>query len=180
MDAADEDESDGRSRWRRLLTPPLLRRPKDVVGLGLISAAIGVIVINALFLQSGPHPAPIFANLPSPAASAELTSSVRTVLPRARPAEFDRSGAEKPKTVSLPTANRHDPIAELLDPSIRVRAVQRVLAEFGYGQITPTGTSDPETKAAIEKFERERKLPVTGLVSERLVRQLALMKGEPL
>jgi hypothetical protein len=181
MDAADEDASDGRSRWRRLLAPPLFRRPKDVVGLGLISAAIGVIVINALFLQSGPHPAPIFANLPPPAASAELTSSVKTVLPRARPAELDRSGAEKPRTVSLPAAaTRHDPIAELLDPSIRVRAVQRVLAEFGYGQITPTGIPDAETKAAIEKFEHERKLPVTGLISERLVRQLALMKGEPL
>jgi hypothetical protein len=180
VDADDDESSDGRSRWRRLLAPSLFRRPKDVVGLGLISAAVATIVINALFLQSGPHPAPIFANLPPPAAPVELTSSVRTVLPRARPAELDHSGAEKPKTVSLPTAVRHDPIAELLDPSIRVKAVQRVLAEFGYGQITVTGVSDAETKAAIEKFERERKLPVTGVISERLVRQLALMKGEPL
>ena len=40
--------------------------------------------------------------------------------------------------------------------------VQRALAEFGYAQIKPTGILDPETQAAIERFERERKLPITG------------------
>jgi peptidoglycan hydrolase-like protein with peptidoglycan-binding domain len=59
-------------------------------------------------------------------------------------------------------------------------AVQRALAEFGYGQIKPTGMFGPETKAAIEKFERDRKMPVTGQVSERLTRELAAMKGGPL
>ena len=55
-----------------------------------------------------------------------------------------------------------DPIAELIAPSKRVHRVQRALADFGYGQIKPTGAFDPETRAAIEKFERDRRLPVTG------------------
>jgi len=38
----------------------------------------------------------------------------------------------------------------------------------------------PDTKDAIEKFERERKLPVTGQVSERLVRELATITGRPI
>ena len=56
----------------------------------------------------------------------------------------------------------NDPIAELIAPSKQVLAIQRALADFGYGQIKPTGVYDPDTKAAIEKFERDRRLPVTG------------------
>jgi hypothetical protein len=32
----------------------------------------------------------------------------------------------------------------------------------------------------IERFERDRKMPVTGQVSERLVRELAAQTGRPL
>ena len=55
----------------------------------------------------------------------------------------------------------------------RVAAVQRALTEYGYGQLKATGTIGADTQAAIQKFERERKLPVTGQVSDRLVRELA-------
>ena len=51
-------------------------------------------------------------------------------------------------------------------------AVQRALTEYGYGQLKPTGAIGPDTLAAIQKFERERKLPVTGQISERMVREL--------
>ena len=64
--------------------------------------------------------------------------------------------------------------------SKRVLAVQRALAEFGYGQIKPTGVVDADTRAAIERFERERRLPITGQVSERVTRELASVTGRPL
>ena len=73
-----------------------------------------------------------------------------------------------------------DPIGDLIAPSKQVIAVQRALSEFGYGQIKPTGTVDPETQSAIQKFERERKLPVTGQLSHRVVRELAALTGRPL
>ena len=73
-----------------------------------------------------------------------------------------------------------DPIAKLIAPSKRVMAIQRALSDFGYGQIKPSGQFDPATKAAIEKFERDRKLPVTGQISDRLVRDLAATTGRPL
>jgi len=65
-------------------------------------------------------------------------------------------------------------------PSKRVIALQRALADFGYGQIKPSGIVDAETQAAIEKFERERKLPITGQVSDRVVREMTAMTGRPL
>ena len=58
--------------------------------------------------------------------------------------------------------------------------MQRALSDYGYGQIKPSGILDDATSAAIEKFERERKLPVTGAVSDRLVRELSAMVGHPL
>src|SRR5258708_13672261 len=51
----------------------------------------------------------------------------------------------------------------------RVAAVQRALTEYGYGQLKPTGTVGSDTQAAIQKFERQRKIPVPGQVSDRLV-----------
>jgi len=64
--------------------------------------------------------------------------------------------------------------------SRRVAAVQRALTEYGYGQLKPTGTIGSDTQAAIQKFERERKLPVTGQMSDRLMHELAAMIGHPI
>ena len=62
----------------------------------------------------------------------------------------------------------------------RVAAVQRTLTEYGYGQLKPTGTVGADTQAAIAKFERDRKLPVTGQMSDRLVKELTAMIGRPI
>jgi peptidoglycan hydrolase-like protein with peptidoglycan-binding domain len=77
-----------------------------------------------------------------------------------------------------PTANAGN--AKRGAPAKRVVAVQRALSDFGYGQVAPTGLADPATKTAIERFERERRLPITGQVSDRLMRELAAMTGRPL
>jgi peptidoglycan hydrolase-like protein with peptidoglycan-binding domain len=93
-----------------------------------------------------------------------------------------KSSSEAAKVPRPPAAVpvRNDAIADLLAPSKRVAAVQRALAQFGYGQIKPSGVVDAETRAAIEKFERDRKLPVTGQPSDRLTRELAAATGRPL
>ena len=79
-----------------------------------------------------------------------------------------------------PAPVHNDPVAERPAPSKRVLGLQRALAEYGYGQIKPTGIVDSETQAAIEKFERERRLPITGQASDRVTRELAAMTGRPL
>jgi peptidoglycan hydrolase-like protein with peptidoglycan-binding domain len=88
----------------------------------------------------------------------------------------------KPTAAPLvrPPAVRNEVVADGPASSRRVIALQRALAEYGYGQIKPTGIIDAETQAAIEKFERERKLPITGQPSERVARELAAMTGRPL
>ena len=44
----------------------------------------------------------------------------------------------------------------------------------------PTGTVGSDTQAAIQKFERARKIPVTGQMSDHLVRELTAMIGHPI
>jgi len=81
-----------------------------------------------------------------------------------------------------PAAPRRDTLtpADAALPSLRLKAVQRVLADYGYGQIELTGMEDAHTRAAITAFERERNLPPTGRMSDQLVRELAAMTGRPL
>ena len=159
----------------------LPRRPKDVLSLCLALAATGVIVVNALFLQTGPHPAPIFADV-AVRAPVAATGAVSARTTGSRRSSMTTLGSAGDPTAVAPRLSdaRHDPIAELLEPSNRMTAVQKALTDFGYGQIKPTGMLGPETKAAIERFERERNLPITGQISERLTRELAAMKGSPL
>lgn len=229
----------------------LRRSWKELLALGGLVLCAVTISINALFLQTGPHPAPLFANKPPLAAG---VANDRTVtLPRPRPMEkgvtvtednaatraradivadiqreltrrgfyegnadgvygpktdaairdFEQMAGWKPgiepsegllRTItqskikaapaapgSAPNAVRApDPIGELIAPSKRVTAVQRVLSDFGYGQIAPNGVLDQQTEVAIEQFERQRKLPVTGQITPRLLRELAALSGRPL
>ena len=217
----------------------------------MASGAVLAVFINALFLQSGPHPAPIFATRPSlvksmpvrlpsprvtppgsqamvqpPAAAPSATMSGAVQLTANIQRELTRHGyydgaadgiwgaktdagvrdflqasrltvapeasesllralmaaPVKATVATAPTANssHNDPIAALIAPSQRVLAIQRALSDFGYGQIKPTGTYDPDTRTAIEKFERDHRLPITGQISDRFVRELAGMTGRPL
>jgi peptidoglycan hydrolase-like protein with peptidoglycan-binding domain len=62
----------------------------------------------------------------------------------------------------------------------QVVAVQHALSEFGYGQIKPTGTLDPDTQRAIAEFENQHKLPITGRFSEEFIRRLSAVTGRTL
>jgi hypothetical protein len=152
--------------WARIA-----RRPDDSSAILAAIAGSIVIVINALILQSGSRPAPFVVNVP-PAPP----NSVRTNASEPRPS---RPTAETRTTQTI-SARRSDPIAQLISKSARIMAVQRVLTDYGYGQIKRTGVLDSPTIAAIERFERQHKLPVTGRITDRLVSELAGMAGHPL
>lgn len=255
---------------------------KDAIAAVVAALALSAVIANAAFLQTGSHPAPLFAR--KPAAATPAPKSIRVVgqeltgpppqgaLPKSRPADvtaargdLSRTDALKVETARIeaeradqPTAPRPrneviadiqreltrrgfydgapdgvfgpktnaamrdfeqasglrpggepnevflravsrsqakagpqrtaaaqpvatDPIAELIAPSSkRIFAVQRALTDYGYGQFKPNGTYGPETKAAIEQFERARKLPVTGQISPKLMRELAVVTGREL
>jgi Putative peptidoglycan binding domain len=198
----------------------LLHSPKDLVAGVLAFAAVSAIIANALFLQAGHHPSPMFGSV---VALPGAGSSTASPLPRPRPAELttksidtspDSKSVEtrslEPKPVELKPVETKaaepkaaDPLANLVKATAampvtsnvprppapiptaaqgvrRVAAVQRALTEYGYGQLKPTGTVGSDTQAAIQKFERERKLPLTGQMSDRLVRDLSAMTGHPI
>jgi hypothetical protein len=175
-DAASIAAAVGLRLWAKVVY-----RPVDTLAiLGAVGASL-IIVVNAVFLQSGAHPAPFFANTPPPPVTAETRP--RAASPAIVRSAESTASTRAPAAARAPAAvaaRRNDPIAELLGSSAHVAAVQRVLSEFGYGQIKPTGILDGATSAAIQKFEREHKMPVTGLLSDRLVSELASMSGRPL
>ena len=176
----------------------LLGRPRDSALAVICALAIGGIVINSLYMQPGPHPAPIFILKHPPVV--DEPAKTGAVAPRPRPQEIWQPasrGEMKPRVepvvakvpapgaapMPMPAARpvaaqRQDPIAELISGGNRMTMIQRALSDFGYGPVTASGTYGPETRAAIERFEREKKLPVTGQVSERLVKELSQLTGK--
>jgi len=174
-------------------------RPVDATAILCAGAASLIIVVNAIFLQSGVHPAPFFAN-PTAAPANRLTAlSPIPLAPNSQsptpPRVIDMApvrAAPAARTQAATSARRNDPIGDLIGTSTapsstasvgssaRIMAVQRVLSEFGYGQLRSSGTLDEPTSAAIQKFEADRKLPVTGRLSDRLLSELATMTGRPI
>jgi peptidoglycan hydrolase-like protein with peptidoglycan-binding domain len=64
--------------------------------------------------------------------------------------------------------------------SLRVLSLQRALARLGYGPVRISGTFSPDTKEAVERFERDWKMPVTGLMTDNLFAKLAAVNGAPI
>jgi Putative peptidoglycan binding domain len=168
--------------WR--LWMGIAQRPVDSFAILGAAAAALMIIVNAVFLQSGAHPAP-FVAAPAPLSSAADAPQKPAAQSTLKPTDLTPTHSvpaphpQQAASVPLP-ARRNDPIADLIGPSPRILAVQRVLSEFGYGQIKPSGILDDATSAAIEKFEREHNLPVSGRVSDKLVTQLGAMTGHPI
>jgi hypothetical protein len=165
----------------------VVRRPRDSMCVLAAAGAISAIVANGLFLQSGPHPAPIFAIRPLPVMAREVTGTIAQ-LPRPRPAAADLQKAEsridpvplpRPRA-ALPSAAHPDPIADIINPARQVSALQRVLNEFGYGPIKVSGTFDEGTREGIERFERDHNLPVSGQNTPRLRHAVSQATGRPL
>jgi peptidoglycan hydrolase-like protein with peptidoglycan-binding domain len=230
---------DGLARINGILFRALGNSPRDVIGLFVALLAAVAILINALYMQPGPHPAPIFSVRQRPVADpvpvatvkarpevapaktatrsrTEITSDIQRELSRRGLYDGPTDGVIGPKTdaairdfetsaklratgepteeilraiqarplktepVPVPRPAPRDPIADLIAPTPRVTAVQRALNDYGYGPVKATGLYGPETVAAIEKFERDRKMPVTGQISPRLMRELAALTGRPL
>jgi hypothetical protein len=169
---------DGVARTNAMLFRALGNNPRDTIGLLVALLAAGAIVANALYMQPGPHPAPIFSVKPRPVAE---PNTIMTALPRPRPDAAPAKTEPVPARPDIaPRAAVRDPIADLIAPPQRVTAVQRALNDYGYGPVKASGLYGPETVAAIERFERERKLPVTGQISPRLMKELATVTGRPL
>jgi len=149
----------------------IARHPREFVALVMGTVATGWIFTNALFLQKGPHPAPIFAP------PKQVTVPVAPV----KPALMQQAGAvpvppPAPQRQAEPQ-RRNDPIAALLAPTPRIRAVQQALALYAYGPVGETGVYDLQTRDALMHFQEARGLTPNGQMDERTLRELAKLTG---
>ena len=172
---------------RGLVMRVLLHSPKDIV---VTLSAPQAAVVNPL-----PRPRPVVeAEPPEPKLVEVRGADSRQV--DLRNADARNADARNPdamtnlvvKSTSAPATTAASvlrppapiPVTAQSAGARRVAAVQRTLTQYGYGQLKPTGAVGSDTQAAISKFERERKLPVTGQMSDRLVRELTAMVGHPI
>jgi peptidoglycan hydrolase-like protein with peptidoglycan-binding domain len=127
---AGVSSDDGADRSGRAWLHWARQRPKDALVAAVAAAATLTILINALFMQTGPHPAPIFAN--KPPAHAVPVPAESLLLPRATP-------------VDLGAASR--PRSEI------IVQIQRELSRRGFYDGAADGVYGPATDSAIRDFE---------------------------
>jgi hypothetical protein len=178
-----------------------VRRPAAAFGTATVLAAFAAVALNALAWQTARHPAPMFPRGAEPALRRPIL--VPAPLPPMRPPEVV-AGPPAVMTPAPPTtlapvptpappaakpAGR-DPIGDLIrgvDPATvagkdaaKIAAAQKALSKLGYAALKSDGVIGPGTRQAIEKFERDRRLPVTGELGPRTVRELSAQAGMPI
>lgn len=168
-------------------------RTRTIVLIGFAATAMIGVPLNALFLQDGRHPAPLFGtSAPQPPKIAE-----RAPLPPPRPVSVAASpkvpsnGAEVAKTDDAPPDNAgrsaektRDPIGLLLASGVqkseefdkRTLLAQRALVKLGY-VLRADGKFGGATRQALEKFERDSGLPVKGELTPKILRRLSASSG---
>lgn len=187
-------------RWLTLVTDA--KRISRYAAVGM-SATIAVgILVNALVLQKSRHPAPLFgssvavgdkakheasaAHRVKPAddpVKTEVDKPVRTEAAAETSPPQTAVRAEPAPAPAAPPARPHqDEIARLLagtgpaaadKPDAKtVLSAQKALVKIGF-VLKPNGVLGPQTRKAIEIFQKDHKLPVDGELSHRVIRALA-------
>ncbi|MGI9385198.1 MAG: peptidoglycan-binding domain-containing protein [Methyloligellaceae bacterium] len=122
---------------------------------GPVDGVVGILTRAAIMAYQHDH------GLPATGVASEATLQ-RIVLGRGSSAGTAGGGAAPDETVAL------------------VKAVQQVLAKLGYAPGPVDGIVGGSTRKAIESFERERRLAVTGRISGKLLREVMRVTGAKL
>jgi hypothetical protein len=171
----------------------VLRKPGRMLAVVVFAGALCGIVANALFFQTARHPAPIFHGpvVARPAHPATPPMPAAIPMPPQRPLEKaiapqQANGTSAAPVSGAPRESTKDQIGALLsggptqgasaDATPRVAAAQKALMKLGY-VVKSDGLMGAGTRKAIEMFEQSRKLPVTGELSPRVMRELSALSG---
>ncbi|MCT8971243.1 peptidoglycan-binding domain-containing protein [Microbaculum marinisediminis] len=87
--------------------------------------------------------------------------------------------AESPSVAPQQSASAPVPVPPS-DTDRRIEAVQAILADLGYAPGSIDGRMSSSTKRAIEDFEVDRGMPMTGQISPKLLQELTAVSGVPL
>lgn len=117
-----------------------------------------------------------------PAPAREVRAEAPAPAPRDPIADMIRSGETTASVTPKPSAKEAAAKADAAKsdsakpdpakPDPAVARAQRALSKLGYGPLKDDGLMGPGTRAAIERFERDRKLPVKGEAAGRTLREL--------
>jgi peptidoglycan hydrolase-like protein with peptidoglycan-binding domain len=135
------------------------RRPFDSIGVLVALSLCSAVLVNALYLQAGPHPSPLIGR--SAPAARETTGSL-TVAPPTRTVVHE---ADATDGSAAPRAR-----VQLLTE------IQKELAKRGFYEGAIDGIFGPKMDAAIREFEQAARLRVTGEPNEALLRALRSAK----
>ncbi|MCW2307913.1 peptidoglycan-binding domain-containing protein [Rhodobium gokarnense] len=164
--ARREDTIDRRlpGSWPLRMLARAANDPLTAGGLIIIALTAGTIVSNALLLQEGRHPAPLFYTRSGAEPDAAGTGSIRLVpTDAARPAPRPTAVGE---SASSGTAAP--------EPSELVADIQKALAERDLYDGPIDGLAGTMTHGAIRAFEEKRGLSPTGEPSPRILAALQL------
>jgi rhodanese-related sulfurtransferase len=193
------------------LAQVVVTHPREVLAALILAGASAAITVNALGLQTGRHPAPLFSSgrlaaehpLPParpaaapPAAAGVLPAVGASPMPPARTPFAQSSSADAINLSRAASADSpkpaRDAIGDLIRASepasqasaagdtARVARAQAALTKLGYGALKADGVMGGGTRQAIERFEKDRKLPVSGELGTRTMRELAAQSRLPL
>ena len=144
------------------MTGVITRNPRESVGVLVATAATLTFFFNALFLQNGPHPAPIFATKPLPAAVS-------------KPVPLAQAWVAPSRTLEAPARTRAQIVAD----------IQRELSRRGFYDGAADGIWGAHTDAALRDFTQASGLTIGLEASEEMLRAIsaskirAAVKGTP-
>ena len=137
-------------------------------GLMVMAITAMAIMSNALFLQAGRHPEPLFATRPAAVATAPAKSAL-VPLPHTREQAPVAIAAPPPKVAAAPRAEP----APVDATKVLVIAVQRQLARLGLYTDAIDGLTGPRTRAAISTWQTAAGIKVTGEPTPELLAALS-------
>ncbi len=136
-------------------------------GLMVMAITAMAIMSNALFLQAGRHPEPLFATRPAETAKAPARPAVAVPLPQTR----EQAAAAVPAPAASASAAMAPP-APVDASKALVAAVQRELARLGIYTDAIDGVVGSHTKAAISAWQTAAGIKVTGEPTPELLAAL--------
>ena len=169
-----------------------MRKPGHTLAVVVFAGMLCGIAANALFFQTARHPAPIFHGPVIARPAHPVSPTVQPAVPLPPQRQIEKSSAPQPQLAPVAVsaarpveAPPKDQIGALLsaaapasatDPTPRIVAAQKALMKLGY-VVKADGVMGTGTRKAIEMFEQSRKLPVTGDLSARVMRELSALSG---
>ncbi len=165
---------------RRILAWSLslfFNNPLQNVAIGLLGFALTMSFANALFWQSGVHPAPMFSLQQQAAAVSANNSSIQNmVAPKPRePISYRPGTTGSVQPLSQPIPAPVSPVQPLVIDKVTneiLARAQAALLEMGLFSGKVDGYYGPLTADAIRAFERQQGLPVRGAMSPEVIGQI--------